>query len=49
MTKALQPGSNVSPITPRLTQFRSISATKILILALLFAVSALSIVFLLLQ
>jgi hypothetical protein len=49
MTKALQSVSNVSTISPRPIQFRSISATKVLILALFFAISALSIVFLLLQ
>jgi len=49
MPKALESVSNVSTISPRTIQFRSISATKVLALALFFAIAALSAVFLLLQ
>ncbi len=49
MPKALESVSNVAKTSPRPIEFRSISATKILALALFFAISALSVVFLLLQ
>jgi hypothetical protein len=49
MPKALESVSNVSTISPRPIQFRSISGTKVLVLALLFVISALTAAFLLLQ
>jgi hypothetical protein len=49
MPKALEPASNVSTISTRPNQSRSISGTTAMALALIFAISALSAVFLLLQ
>jgi hypothetical protein len=49
MPKAVESVSKTSPISPRSVQFRSVSATKVLALALLLAFAALSVVFLLLQ
>jgi hypothetical protein len=49
MPKTLEPVSNVSPISTRPNQSRSISGTTAMALALIFAISALSAVFLLLQ
>ncbi|MBV9645259.1 MAG: hypothetical protein JO334_16995 [Verrucomicrobia bacterium] len=49
MPKAVDSVSKTPPISRRSVQVRSISATKVLALALLFAIAALSVVFLLLQ
>jgi hypothetical protein len=49
MPKALESLSNVSTISPRPIQFRSISGTKALALALLLVICALTAAFLLFQ
>jgi hypothetical protein len=49
MPKTLEPVSNVSTISTRPNQSRSVSGTTAMALALIFAISALSAVFLLLQ
>jgi hypothetical protein len=49
MPKTLESVPTTSRVSPNPVQFRSLSGTKVMVLALLFAIAALSAVFLLLQ